>query len=79
MDVLIHRVEYLRIGGFSVVRLALCEVNRDRVYASVRTTAGFEAYRTTDGGATWTLRSRLPLTNLTNNGFGGRHAAHNNG
>jgi photosystem II stability/assembly factor-like uncharacterized protein len=52
--------------GFSDVRLALCGANPATVYASVRATAGFQTYRTTDAGTMWTLRSTLPLTNGTN-------------
>jgi hypothetical protein len=60
----------LPTSGFSNVRLALCGANPATVYASVRTTAGFQMFRTTDGGLTWALRSTLPLTNLTNDVIG---------
>ena len=52
--------------GFSDVRLALCGANPSTVYASVKTTDGFQMFRTTDGGMTWNLRSTLPLDNGTN-------------
>jgi hypothetical protein len=56
--------------GFSDIRLALCDATPSTVYASVRTTAGFQMYRTIDGGVSWALRSTMSLDNGTNHVLG---------